>query len=171
MAERIDKRIEQLDPKTTPVDADLLVLGDSEDLFEVTKPTTKKLTFARLKAWITAVVSIPWGHITGTLSDQTDLQNALDAKVDNYSSTTVTTNTTINGTYSTYISNSSNALIHTLIAISGNAGKRYTITNIGSGACTITGNGAETINGYNSIIIGKGESITVEAYASGWIII
>lgn len=171
MAERIDKRIEQLDPKTTPVDTDLLVLGDSEDLFEVTKPTTKKFTFARLKAWITSSVSITWGNITGTLANQTDLQNALDAKVDNYSSTTVTTNTTINGNYSTYISNSGNTLTHTLLTISGNAGKRYTITNIGTGACIVAGNGSETINGYDSIIINKGESITVEAYASGWIII
>ena len=35
--------------------------------------------------------SVAWGHVTGTLADQTDLQNALDAKADTSSLATVAT--------------------------------------------------------------------------------
>lgn len=61
--------------KTTPADADEMPLADSAAAFAL-----KKITLANLKAWITSGLSSTWGGITGTLSDQTDLQAALDGK-------------------------------------------------------------------------------------------
>ena len=125
-------------------------------------------------AWIDtgqgAIVN--WGDIGGTLSVQTDLQNALDGKVDNYSSTTLSTDTIINNTYSTYLSISSAHLSHVLMEASAAiAGRRYTIVAVGSGPVTVRGYMLQTISGYPSVTFNQGESITVEATSSGWIII
>lgn len=42
--------------------------------------TVRRWTAQRVKQAIEALASLSWGNITGTLSDQTDLQNALDTK-------------------------------------------------------------------------------------------
>jgi hypothetical protein len=126
--------------------------------------------FAIYKAGKAAAVD--WGDVTGTLANQTDLQNALDGKVDNYSSTTVSTNTLINNTYSTYRSISSAHLTHVLMEASAAIeGRRYTIVAVGSGPVTVSGYMLQTISGYPSVTFNQGESITVEATSSGWIII
>lgn len=61
--------------KTTPANGDEFAILDSATSFSL-----KKVTFANLKSTILSGVSLSWGSITGTLSAQTDLQNALDAK-------------------------------------------------------------------------------------------
>lgn len=72
--------------KTTPVNADNVVLLDS-----AASGIAKKLTWTNIKATLKtyfdtiyapiAGAGAAWGAITGTLSSQTDLQSALDAKV------------------------------------------------------------------------------------------
>jgi hypothetical protein len=115
---------------------------------------------------------VNWGDIGGLISNQTDLQNALDAKLDVTSSTVLSVDTVINGVNgSAYVSDSTSPLTHTLVSIAGKDGYTYTITNINTGAVKIQGDGVEKINGYSSITIYKGESITVRAYSGGWIII
>ena len=74
--------------KATPVDADNAVLLDS-----AASGIAKKLSWANIKATLKAYfdtlyapiagAGAVWGAITGTLSSQTDLQAALDAKVNN----------------------------------------------------------------------------------------
>lgn len=82
----------------------------------------------------------------------------------------VTANTTIDN-HHTILSNSATVLTHTLPAVAGLVGREYTLTNIGSASMILEGNGAETINGYLNVILGNRESITVQAYASGWVIV
>jgi len=62
--------------------ADLLHLVDVSDTTSDPAGTSKKLTLGVLKDFIGSVGSIAWGDITGTLSDQTDLQDALALKYD-----------------------------------------------------------------------------------------
>lgn len=90
--------------KATPVDADNAVLLDS-----AASGIAKKLSWANIKATLKAyfdTVYAPiagagavWGAITGTLSAQTDLQAALDAKV-NDTGDTMTGPLTVNASTS-----------------------------------------------------------------------
>lgn len=41
------------------------------------------LRLSTLRTWITTGLTVAWGNLTGNLSDQTDLKNALDQKVEN----------------------------------------------------------------------------------------
>ncbi len=69
-----DAKISALAALVTPDNADVLPIVDDS------ATQTKKITYANLKSAITAGLSSAWGGITGTLSAQTDLQSALDAK-------------------------------------------------------------------------------------------
>ncbi len=90
--------------KATPVDADNAVLLDS-----AASGIAKKLSWANLKATLKtyfdtlyapiAGAGAVWGAITGTLSAQTDLQAALDAKV-NDTGDTMTGPLTVNASTS-----------------------------------------------------------------------
>lgn len=90
--------------KATPVDADNAVLLDS-----AASGIAKKLSWANLKATLKAYfdtlyapiagAGAVWGAITGTLSSQTDLQAALDAKV-NDTGDTMTGPLTVNASTS-----------------------------------------------------------------------
>jgi hypothetical protein len=64
-----DKRIRELTEKASIVATDQIVV-DSDAL-----PEAKRVSFATISALFA------WGNILGTLSDQTDLQNELDAKL------------------------------------------------------------------------------------------
>ena len=71
----IPQEIEQMQEKTAPADADVFVIEDSAQNWY-----KRKLTWANIKAAIGSVTGAVWGNITGTLSNQTDLQNALNGK-------------------------------------------------------------------------------------------
>jgi hypothetical protein len=90
-------------------------------------------------------------------------------KVNSYSSVIITEETTIDGTYSTYVSNSSSTLTHTLRSVTGITGRRYTVANLGSGTVTLACSGSELINTSSTVSLAEGESITVEAISSGWV--
>jgi hypothetical protein len=64
-----DKRIRELTEKASIVATDQIVV-DSDAL-----PEAKRVSFATISALFA------WGNILGTLSDQTDVQNALNAKL------------------------------------------------------------------------------------------
>lgn len=51
-------------------------------------PDDGKIYGRKDKDWVEVLASATWGFVTGTLSDQTDLQNALNAKFDEPSGTT-----------------------------------------------------------------------------------
>lgn len=79
------KRISDLEQLTTPKNDDLLVIVDSGEL-DINKKT-KKIK----KSDLFSNVGGTWGSITGTLSNQTDLQTALNAKQNTITLTTVGT--------------------------------------------------------------------------------
>jgi len=115
---------------------------------------------------------VNWGDVGGVVANQADLQAELDAKLNVTGSTVITVNTAIAGINgAVYISNSAAPLVHTLASYIGKDGYIYTISNINAGAVKIQCTGVETINGKLSVIIGKGEALTVRAYNGGWVII
>lgn len=64
-----------------------------------------------------------------------------------------------------------NSFTITLPSASNLAGKPYTITNSGSGVITVLPDGVELIDGASSQIIDPGNSMSVIATGSGWIIV
>jgi hypothetical protein len=84
--------------------------------------------------------------------------------------------TIVTGTYpvlttdETVVCNSSSAFTVTLLAATG-SGRMQTIKNINTGMVTVSGNGAETIDGDTTINLYQWESAQVVDYASGkWVI-
>ena len=53
----------------------------------------------------------------------------------------------------------------------GRSGRRLTITNAGTGVITVDPNGSETINGYTTISLYAGESVTIESDDTNWNIV
>lgn len=53
----------------------------------------------------------------------------------------------------------------------GRSGRRLTITNAGTGVITVDPNGSETINGYTTISLMPGDSMSIEADGANWSIV
>lgn len=70
----IPRKIYQLAVTTTLQDEDVLAVSIDSD------KSTKKISWLSLQTLIGIVTGLSWGNIVGTLSAQTDLQAALDAK-------------------------------------------------------------------------------------------
>jgi hypothetical protein len=112
--------------KTTPVDADSLFLQDSAD-----SSIWKKFTIANLKTFLAGIFA---------------------PKI---ASTTVTTNTVIDGTFNHIISNGT-SLSHTLPTAATYPNKEWSIYNENATDLTLVG----TISGDSSITLQEGESLT-----------
>jgi hypothetical protein len=98
----------------------------------------------------TSSASVSWGGITGTLSDQTDLQNALNAKQDTLTAGTNIniTGTTISATDTTYTGSDGVTLTGTNFT---NSGVRAVATGTTSGTVSVNTNGTSTdvaVNGW-----------------------
>ena len=65
-----------------PITGEALVDGDYFDISNTSTGVQERSLLSRLKTYMSAGASVAWGNITGTLSDQTDLQGELDAKQD-----------------------------------------------------------------------------------------
>lgn len=78
---------------------------------------------------------------------------------------------TIGATDTTVICNTVSAITLTLPAATG-SNKHYQLKNIGAGAVTVEGNGAETIDGAANQALAQWDGIIVFDYAAGtWVII
>ncbi|HWR15159.1 MAG TPA: hypothetical protein VN577_10040 [Terriglobales bacterium] len=92
-----------------------------------------------------------WGSITGTLSDQTDLQTALNGKAPLYANlTTKTTSYTTATTDGVVLANSASALTITLQATGISSGKIYRVKNTNTGVVTVATTSG-TIDGQSTI--------------------
>jgi len=117
-------------------------------------------------------IGVPiWGGITGTLANQTDLQDALDvasggstpytAKSADY--TLLTTDAQIECT--------ANSFTITLPTAIGAVGKVYSIKNTGTGEISIDGTGIETIDDELIQTISQWSNIKILSNGANWIII
>jgi hypothetical protein len=83
----------------SPKNDDYIILAAFDNPQEALKPNPRMQPFIMslktLKTWIASSTSLTWGSITGTLSLQTDLQSALDSKVDENAAITGATKTKI----------------------------------------------------------------------------
>jgi len=112
-----------------------------------------------------------WGSIAGTLSSQTDLQNALDAKQNKFSYYATAINYTALVTNFTIDVTAKNVNIDLYTAV-GNSGNVLNIKNSSDGNITITPNGVETIDGETIITIPTPKaSLTLQSTGANWIII
>ncbi len=84
--------------------------------------------------------------------------------------TTISATYTILSTDRTVICNS-NTFTVTLPTAVGVEGKRYTVTNIGSGIITLDGNGSETIQGDLTQFIYTDETLDVVSNGTNWFVI
>lgn len=101
-----------------------------------------------------------WGSITGTLSAQTDLQTALDAKQNALRSVTVSSSTSLTlSTANTYVFSGSSDATWTLPA--GTVGLTYLIKSRGSAAVTLVGT-LYTNTSVASLIILPGDAYHVQ---------
>ena len=84
---------------------------------------------------------------------------------------TITGNTTLDGTYHNVLCNSASALTVTLPAASTNSGRVYVITNINSGTVTIDANASETINGALTQALLQWQCVKLLCNGSNWFIV
>ncbi len=85
----VDVTLPELGDAAAISDSDLLILRQGADTVDL------KGTALQLKTYIGALTSVGWGDIGGTLSDQTDLQTALDAKASLTGAETITNKTIV----------------------------------------------------------------------------
>lgn len=120
-------------------DGDLFISRQGADTSDVS------VTALQIKAYAGAAASVAWGEITGTLSDQTDLQNALDAKqaTGNYI-TALTGDITASGPGS---------VAATLATVNSNVGSftNASITVNAKGLITAASSGTAPITDHNSL--------------------
>ncbi len=91
-----------------------------------------------------------------------------------HSITTVTGNTTLDGTHWTVLVNNSGNVTMTLPAAAGCSGRVYNIKKIATGAFTVTiqGNGAENIDAANTnVITAQWDSRTIQSNGTQWFIL
>jgi len=112
-----------------------------------------------------------WGVITGTLSDQTDLQAALDAKVDDATvqSVSTTTATQVLTDSLHVLDTSSNVITDNLLAAALWTGKTLNIKKTSSlNKVTINPDGSELIDGAATFdFFNDNESITIMSDGTG----
>jgi len=108
-----------------------------------------------------------WGAITGTLSDQTDLQAALDAKADVRNIVEVSAIYTTSASDAAVIATGTFTI--TLHALS-TATEQIVIKNV-SGTITVDGDGSETIDGSLTQVITTDQSLTLIPTSTGWVIV
>lgn len=129
--------------------------------------------------WIPAPNSAIWGSITGTLSDQTDLQSALNAKQGQYVVTTVTSTTSSPANTKDHVillcdaaTAGGNITVNLPTAVSNTA--MFTIKKTDSGANTIIidPSSTQTIDGNTTFtLFTQYDSITLISNGSNWFII
>jgi hypothetical protein len=151
---------------------EVTTLDDSDSLFldDATSDVPKKIAFSDFKVGLPSA-SVAWGDVTGTLSDQTDLQNALDEKqnllvayAEKTANYTITSNDfTINCT--------ANSFTITLPTAVGITGRCFEITNTGSGVITLDADGSETIQGDLTQLIYQDECFVIRSTGANWIVI
>ena len=151
MAYTTDKEPLDLTAKTTPVDADVVIVGDSADASEVAKKTTWANIKATLKTYFdTLYAPVGVGGITRSVSS-------------------IATPTTAGATASTdYVYNVTNTTL-TLPTAVGNTNK-YTVKCI-SGTCVVDGAGVETIDGTATITIQVEDSVDLISNNTEWKVI
>jgi hypothetical protein len=167
-----------------------LVIGTDVDAFAATvsqaeaeagtATTVRNWTAQRVAQAIAALApggSPAWGSITGTLSDQTDLQAALDDKVTALAPVTI--NASTNLTRASHgnrllICNSGSAINLTIEDDTTGAwedGDFFAVMNIGAGTVTIQGDGTSTVTavpGYALTIPQNGIGAAQRSGANAW---
>ena len=108
-----------------------------------------------------------WGLIGGTLSDQTDLQAALDGKADIRNIVEVAAIYTTSASDAAVIATGTFTIsLHAL----STATEEIVIKSI-LGTITIDGDGSETIEGSTTINITSGQSVTLIPTSTEWTIV
>lgn len=87
-------KISELDQLTNVnvADSDIVEIVDVSDTTAAPTGTNKRFNIKSFVEYILSTFTVAWGGITGTLSDQTDLQDALNLKADQTSLDTTNTN-------------------------------------------------------------------------------
>ena len=144
-----------------PVASSVTVEGDL--LYDQGGPTTGQVPTANADgtwSWGAAAGGAAWGGITGTLSDQTDLQAALDGKVDGNAPITGATKTKITYDAKGLVTAGADA---TTADIADSSNKRY----VTDAQQTVIGNTSGTNTGDQTNISGNAATVTTNANLTG----
>ncbi len=147
----VDKTAITNKTQVTAVGTDYILISDTSDSGNLKKALASDLTGSG---------SAAWGSITGTLSNQTDLQNALDGKVDENGAITGATKTKITYDAKGLVTSGADA---TTADIADSSNRRY----VTDAQLAVIGNTSGTNTGDQTNITGNAATVTTNANLTG----